>query len=353
MKIAFVISSLGNYAPGLIMSDICKYLIQSDYECKVFYFDSIENELEFPCPVEKINIYKMRQQMAGWDIIHSHTFRADAYTFFYKILYFRTASKFVSTLHNPISYTKLKYSFASKFKAFWYSLFWPIVLLNKDVVTVLSSYLRDMLRKQLYRFRRIEVIYNGRDVKLAHRIADESDALEINRLKNRYKLIGSVARITKVKGLDQIIRALPKLPDYAFLAVGDGPELDNLKQLAADLKVADRCCFLGYRANATDYYYVFNIFSMCSYSEGFPLALIEASAYGIPTILSDIPILKSVISENEVCFYKVGDIDSYVDSVQKITPMADEYSRRIKLYYEEKLTANRMGGRYKSIYESL
>ena len=71
-------------------------------------------------------------------------------------------------------------------------------------------------------------------------INNEKDYCLIKNLKSKYRIIGTNSGINKRKGLEQIIKALPLLPDYAFIAVGDGEERNKLIELAGKLKVSER-----------------------------------------------------------------------------------------------------------------
>jgi len=58
------------------------------------------------------------------------------------------------------------------------------------------------------------------------------------------------------KGNDLIFQRLAELkndlPNLKYLLIGNGPEMDNLKQLATDLEIADRVTFTGWLPSETD-----------------------------------------------------------------------------------------------------
>ena len=89
---------------------------------------------------------------------------------------------------------------------------------------------------------------------------------------------------------------------------------------------------------------------MCSRSEGFPLALIEAAGYGVPSILSDISIFKSIMTEREVLFYKLDNIDSLVSAIHVATRNREKFANRIYDYYIKNLTVNSMTDKYLELY---
>ncbi len=95
-------------------------------------------------------------------------------------------------------------------------------------------------------------------------------------------------RLAQQKGFDVLIRALdalsPKHPDAQVLILGQGPERDNLKQLAADLGLADRVHLPGAVDNPAPFMARADVFALPSRYEGFPMALCEALACGAPTV---------------------------------------------------------------------
>lgn len=337
--------NLSNTGPSIVAKDLCVGLVHRGHDCKVFYFDDIV-ELNMPCPIERITCMK-RVNFSDWDIIHSHMFRPDLYVKIYTLLGKKCEkTRFISTLHNPISYQVLKidyspiYSLVGSFLwKFALSAFDELVVLNEDTHRQLSEFSK----------KNLHIIHNGRDI-IPHNISDEKDLDVIENLKQKYIIIGTVSRIIKRKGLEQMIRALVLLPNYAFVVVGDGHELDNLKLLAKELSVSERCYWVGYRKDAASYQSVFDLFVMCSRSEGFPLALIEAAGYGVPSILSDIPILKSIITEREVLFYELDNIDSLVSAIHSATRNKEDLRVRIFDYYMKNLTINSMTDKYLELY---
>ena len=77
-----------------------------------------------------------------------------------------------------------------------------------------------------------QVIYNGRvyhKEKIEAKVDEESQILDI---KKQFKVIGTHCLLTKRKGIHQTILALKYLPDYFFIIVGDGTELENFKILS-------------------------------------------------------------------------------------------------------------------------
>ncbi len=104
---------------------------------------------------------------------------------------------------------------------------------------------------------------------------------------DRFTLV-SVGRLIELKRVEDLIRALAKLPDQVELVlVGDGPHKDYLKGLAKAQGVDARVIFVGRQDNPFSYVARANAFVMASRSEGFPNVLAEALLCAVPAIAAD------------------------------------------------------------------
>ncbi len=99
-------------------------------------------------------------------------------------------------------------------------------------------------------------------------------------------VIGSVARLEPVKGLDGLIEAFgrAKRPKARLVIVGDGSQRRALEQLAARTGVAGAVVFTGFRPDARDLYALFDLFVLNSSDEPYGLAILEAAEAGVPVI---------------------------------------------------------------------
>lgn len=111
------------------------------------------------------------------------------------------------------------------------------------------------------------------------------DTIPPARLETPARLI-SVGRLTRVKGQDILLRALPYLGEAVEEAVivGDGPEGRNLRRLAAELQVASKVTFLGSRDDIPALLASSDLFVAPSRSEGLPVAILEAMAAARPVV---------------------------------------------------------------------
>lgn len=125
----------------------------------------------------------------------------------------------------------------------------------------------------------------------------------------------SVARLEKFKGRDILIKACAELKkegiQFECLIVGDGPEKEALDQLIKELGVGNEVKLYGNAIQDE----VFKLMSesaikvLSSYSEGIPVALMEAMAMNIPVIGPKITGVPELIEDGKEGFLvEPGDV---------------------------------------------
>lgn len=118
------------------------------------------------------------------------------------------------------------------------------------------------------------------------------------------RLIMSIGRLGKEKGFDLLIRAFASIaaqsPEWDLIIVGDGPERDALSEKIARFDLSHRVFLPGRDPDAMGALRRADLFVLSSRFEGFPNALCEAMACGLPVISFDCPSGPADIIENGV-----------------------------------------------------
>lgn len=112
-------------------------------------------------------------------------------------------------------------------------------------------------------------------------------------LSDGHILIGSVARLTRVKGHRFFIEAMKKIasefPQARALLVGDGQERANLEQQVRLLGLEKHVVFLGTRHDVPDVLRAIDVFVLPTVTrEGLPLSIAEAMACEKPVVATDV-----------------------------------------------------------------
>jgi glycosyltransferase involved in cell wall biosynthesis len=102
-----------------------------------------------------------------------------------------------------------------------------------------------------------------------------------------------VGRVVRTKGLRDAVRALALLPealDFRFDVVGDGPDLDAVKDETRRLGLEQKTAFHGrlVREKIDAFYARADIFLFPSFREAAGGVIIEAMSHGLPQLCADI-----------------------------------------------------------------
>lgn len=116
-------------------------------------------------------------------------------------------------------------------------------------------------------------------------------------------LILYVGRLTPVKGVRYLLRALPsvftRLPEARVVLVGDGEEGRSLREAARDLGITDRVTFAGPQAHADVIRFMraADVLVLPSIKEAFGMVLVEAMSCGLPVIASAVMGIPHVVED--------------------------------------------------------
>ncbi|MEN6455504.1 MAG: glycosyltransferase family 4 protein [Prolixibacteraceae bacterium] len=347
MKIAYIIPSLKNYGPVRVVKDTIDHLPLPSKNIKVFYFDE-EVPLKFNCETQKISLSD-NIGFNAFDIIHTHSLRPELYMWLNRKKF---SGKHIVTLHN---YNKedLAWQYNKLVSAIAFP-FWIHICRTADLIVLLSRHMKRYYTR-FFPEQKLAYVYNGRNLAGGEKnlVPGDPDVNAILKLKNNYQVIGANCFLTRRKGIDQVIRALPTLPGYALVVIGDGKALAELKQLAQQHQVGNRCLFPGYRPDAFRFLHLYDFYIMPSRTEGFPLALLEAASYQKCCICSDLPVFKEIYTPEEVSFFELENIGSLVRAIRKASENKEEYQSRIFKKFCEQYTSKKMGENYYKIYQSV
>ncbi len=118
--------------------------------------------------------------------------------------------------------------------------------------------------------------------------ADRSTPEGLARRITDAPVVGTLARLDPVKGLDTLLDSFALLPDVHLVIAGDGPERSRLHDQAVELGLADRVHFLGWVDRARELLGSFDVFVLPSRAESFPLTVVEAMLADRAVVATDV-----------------------------------------------------------------
>jgi glycosyltransferase involved in cell wall biosynthesis len=167
-------------------------------------------------------------------------------------------------------------------------------------------------------------------------------------------------RLAEGKALPELIDAFAivaqQVPEALLVIVGDGPLRPKLAMQAEQLHLKEnKLLFVGQVSptEVRDWLTITDVFSLVSYSEGFPCALAEAMSTGLPSVASDIPAIRQLIDDGNHGFLTpVSDRESISRAIVQL--LKDGALRsRMGIAARKRIVDNYSIGKVTDLYEGL
>jgi glycosyltransferase involved in cell wall biosynthesis len=160
---------------------------------------------------------------------------------------------------------------------------------------------------------KVEVIHNSVDPGLYPRIETSARQRADLGLGEHDRVVAVSAVLRREKDHATVLRAIQRLvgkvPQLKLLLIGDGPERDPLRRLAAELDIEQRVLFLGHRTDAVELLACADVVALASHTvECFPYAILEAMAMRRPVVCTAVGGLPELV-EHGVTGYLVTPRD--------------------------------------------
>ena len=174
-------------------------------------------------------------------------------------------------------------------------------------------------------------------------------------------LIGTVGRLTPVKGIPYLLEAVTILvrqgAKVKILVVGEGGIRQDLIAQTHSLRIADNVVFLGHREDTDVLLQAMDIFALPSLSEGIPMALLEAMAASRPIVASRVGGIPEIIEDGfEGYLVEPMDVNNLAERCRQLIEFP-EVARRMgeqgRKRVERDFSATAMADRVASVYKEL
>lgn len=250
--------------------------------------------------------------LPAYQIVHIHL--SEPVSAFRKSLYIATArcfrKKIILHFHAFSPETTLQGRFSFLYK--W-------MFRRADVVVALSGFWKAEIEKMIGPTAKIKVVYNPCPVAKQPNVTKEKQILFAGTLNQR-------------KGYADLIEAFTRIAerhrDWKLVLAGNG-ELNVAMQLISKRKIGQQVQLLGWISGTVkaEAFTRASIFCLPSYAEGFPMAVLDAWAYGLPMVCTPVGGLPEIVEDGKnALLFECGDIDMLAQQLDRI--MTDESLRQ-------------------------
>ena len=149
----------------------------------------------------------------------------------------------------------------------------------------------------------------------------------------RRHTIAGVGRLDGQKNFEMLISAFASLPeqfsDYTLEIYGGGHAEKKLLALIEDKGIVNRAKLMGVKKNVMYYISDVALYVMSSNYEGFPNALAEAMATGLPVISTDFStgVAKDIVKSENGIVISVGDKEALIAAMKKMLSEQEKWEQ--------------------------
>lgn len=175
------------------------------------------------------------------------------------------------------------------------------------------------------------------------------------------RLVGMVARLARQKGIGDFIRAargvLDSYPSAAFVLAGDGPLMEEARELRAELGLDAHLHLLGQVEWARELISALDVLVISSLSEGSSVVAMEAMALGKPVVATAVGGVPEVVADDQTgILVEPGDPAGLAAAVVEVLSdraRAEEMGERGRQRAAAQFDISEMLERTKAVYADL
>jgi glycosyltransferase involved in cell wall biosynthesis len=110
--------------------------------------------------------------------------------------------------------------------------------------------------------------------------------------------LGTMAGLRAVKNLPEMVRLAQHLPEpWKLVIVGEGPERGEIEAMVDRLGMQGRVFLPGHATDPAAVMPLFDLFALTSFSEQFPISVVEAMACGTAVVSTDVGDVAAMVSD--------------------------------------------------------
>jgi glycosyltransferase involved in cell wall biosynthesis len=178
------------------------------------------------------------------------------------------------------------------------AIYWITIIASDLTICVSEKMKKDVVDWPLIKDK-LTLVHNGI---MPFDLLPREEARKELGLKDDTFVVGTIAELHRVKGLDILLRAwvdFSKNRNVTLVIIGIGEEEDNLALLAKRLGISETIYFAGFIDNARKFMKAFDVFVLASRSEALGYVLLEAGQASLPVVATSVGGIPEIIKEDE------------------------------------------------------
>lgn len=193
-----------------------------------------------------------------------------------------------------------------------YNFLYRYIFEKTDFLIVLSNSWKLSVDRAFHLGEKIKVVYNP------------CPEVNFEPEYKKEKFILFAGTVNKRKGYVDMIKSFSyiasKYRDWKIVFAGNG-DIDNGREMAVKYNIDSQTIFLGW-VDGIEKDKIFKksmIFCLPSYAEGFPMAVLDAWAYGLPVITTPVGGIPDIAEDNKnLLLFKAGDVKALSDNMERL-----------------------------------
>lgn len=371
MKILHVIDSGGFYGAEAMLVELALEQIKEGHSvtvCSIGTPNQSQKPLEKVCYERGVDVFPLRMK-AGFnlfggmdivryakehkfDLLHSHGYKGNILLGVLPKLVRRLP--LVSTMHGWTSTKVLS-------KIWIYEALESALLSRIDAIVFVSEAMAQRKGLANRDFRLCEIIPNGIGEMLPQTANDDDVVKMIQTMSESGPVIGSIGRLSFEKGYDILLSAFAQVQKTIggakLVILGDGRLIDDLKQSAVELGIAESVWFAGYIENANRYIGLFDVYVNSSRTEGTPITLLESMRAETPIVAARVGGNTALIDAGSCgVVFDISDVEALPSKICEVIQDSD-FSKQIvenaKTKFLNEYSSRKMMSKYEQLYKEL
>lgn len=259
--------------------------------------------------LRKMKCYLESEQIS---YVHTHGPRANVYA---NILKKMTPFQWIVTIHSDPSLDFLEKGVLGN----WLTRINMHAIKNADRFITVSEPLRTGLIERGITDNKITTAWNGIDFQMRNEAVYSKQ--DFGFAEDDFVFL-MVARLEPVKGHEIAIRAFAEIlkvkRNCQLMLLGEGSLQEKLVEMVKELRIENHVHFLGHRHDTELFYRLADITLLTSFSEGFPLVLLESAREKTPVITTDVGSVDQLIIHQSLGWkVKPGNTNEIIQAMKE------------------------------------